>query len=73
MRHGDVYSGYKSRPAKEPYFDNFIDPETGLGRRNVTTVEGGRAVLLCTIRHLGQNNTVSTYTVRVVPVVSIED
>ncbi len=68
LRHANnaAYNAYNHRGGggggrlpQEPYFDNFIEPETGLGRRNVTTVEGGRAVLLCTVRHLGENRTVN--------------
>ena len=43
----------------KPYFDTRIDKETGFGARNITTVEGGRAIFICRIRHLGYNNTVS--------------
>jgi len=42
-----------------PFFDTLIDPDTGQGGRNVTTAEGGKALLFCTIRNLGDNNTVS--------------
>ena len=41
-----------------PFFDTLIDPDTGQGGRNVTTAEGGKALLFCTIRNLGDNNTV---------------
>ena len=44
---------------QEPFFETVHDPETGHGGRNITTAEGGKAILLCTIRHLGNNNTVS--------------
>ena len=44
----------------KPYFDTRIDKETGFGARNITTVEGGRAIFICRIRHLGYNNTVSS-------------
>ena len=43
---------------QQPFFETRQDPETGLGGRNVTTAEGGKAILLCRIRHLGENNTV---------------
>ena len=43
----------------KPYFDTRIDKESGFGARNITTVEGGRAIFICRIRHLGYNNTVS--------------
>ena len=43
----------------KPYFDLRVDKDTGYGARNITTVEGGRAVLICTIRNLGSNKTVS--------------
>ena len=43
----------------KPFFDTRIDKETGLGARNITTVEGGRAIFVCRIRHLGYNRTVS--------------
>ena len=43
----------------KPFFDTRIDKETGLGARNITTVEGGRAIFVCRIRHLGFNRTVS--------------
>ena len=43
----------------KPYFDIRIDKDTGYGGRNITTVEGGRAVLICRIRNLGPNRTVS--------------
>ena len=36
-----------------------FDPKTGIGGRNVTTAEGGTALLMCSIKHLGDNNTVS--------------
>ena len=42
-----------------PYFETRVDKETGLGARNITTVEGGRAIFLCRLRHLGHNRTVS--------------
>ena len=55
--HGDFRSeGQQS--LQQPFFETIQDPETGLGGRNVTTAEGGKAILLCTIRHLGENNTV---------------
>ena len=44
---------------QQPFFDTLIDPDTGQGGRNVTTAEGGKALLFCTIRSLGDNNTVS--------------
>ena len=34
----------------KPYFDTRIDKETGFGARNITTVEGGRAIFICRIR-----------------------
>ena len=44
----------------KPYFDvSIVDDKTGLGNRNVTTVEGGRATLACTVKNLGPNRTVS--------------
>jgi len=54
---------HKLRGSKDirpkPYFETRIDKETGLGARNITTVEGGRAIFICRIRHLGHNRTVS--------------
>jgi len=56
--HGDFRS--EGQPSlQQPFFETRQDPETGLGGRNVTTAEGGKAILLCRIRHLGENNTVS--------------
>ena len=53
---------HKLRGSKDirpkPYFETRIDKETGLGARNITTVEGGRAIFICRIRHLGHNRTV---------------
>ena len=49
----------------EPFFETVQDPETGHGGRNITTAEGGKAVLLCTIRHLGKNNTVRNVVVNI--------
>ena len=44
----------------KPFFDvSIVDDKTGLGNRNVTTVEGGRATLACTVKNLGPNRTVS--------------
>ena len=43
----------------KPYFDTQIHPEPGLGARNITTVEGGKAILVCTVKNLGPNRTVS--------------
>ena len=43
---------------QQPFFDTMVDPDTGQGGRNVTVAEGGKAVLLCTIRNLDNNNTV---------------
>ena len=55
--HGDFRS--EGQPSlQQPFFETRQDPETGLGGRNVTTAEGGKAILLCRIRHLGENNTV---------------
>ena len=43
----------------KPFFDvSIVDDKTGLGNRNVTTVEGGRATLACTVKNLGPNRTV---------------
>ena len=50
----------------KPYFDTRINKETGLGARNITTVEGGRAIFICRIRHLGFNNTVSGILLKVI-------
>ena len=44
----------------KPFFDTQIHQETGLGARNVTTVEGGKATLVCTVKNLGANRTVSS-------------
>jgi len=42
-----------------PYFHpNPFDEETGLGGRNVTAVEGGKALLTCVVGNLGENLTV---------------
>ena len=46
-------------PSRDPYFEAQPDPETGFPTRNFTTVEGGKATLICTVRNLGENNTVS--------------
>lgn len=56
---GDGQRQHGQHRLQQPYFDRLIDPETGQGSRNVTTVEGGTAILLCTVRHLGPNDTVS--------------
>ena len=46
-----------------PYFEHLpYDAQTGEGGRNLTTVEGGRAVLTCVIRNLERNSTVSEST-----------
>ena len=51
--------GYNSREMhKKPYFEIVQNPKTGQGGRNVTTAEGGKAILLCTVRHLEDNYTV---------------
>ncbi len=45
---------------RRPFFEQVpLDPETGMGGRNITAVEGGRAILTCVVRHLGANSTVS--------------
>jgi len=44
---------------KEPYFETQSDLETGIPTRNIMAVEGGKAVFVCTVRNLGENNTVS--------------
>ena len=55
----DRSSGGTGR-AGGPYFEHIpYDAQTGEGGRNLTTVEGGRAVLACVIRNLGRNSTVS--------------
>ena len=53
----------RGRPAggggNRPFFEPVpFDEESGEGGRNVTTVEGGRAVLACVVRNLGENMTV---------------
>ena len=56
------FSGLKHQKYKEhkkPFFENVFDPKTGIGGRNITTAEGGTALLMCSIKHLGDNNTVS--------------
>lgn len=51
--------GYNSKEVhKKPYFEIVQNPKTGQGGRNVTTAEGGKAILLCTVRHLEDNYTV---------------
>ena len=51
--------GYNSKAVhKKPYFEIVQNPKTGQGGRNVTTAEGGKAILLCTVRHLEDNYTV---------------
>jgi len=58
---GGHYRSSKLGGAKfKPFFDvSIVDDKTGLGNRNVTTVEGGRATLACTVKNLGPNRTVS--------------
>ena len=63
LQHGkgaEVYGAAqpKGSSLQQPFFDTMIDPDTGQGGRNVTTAEGGKSLLFCTIRHLGKNNTV---------------
>ena len=54
--------GYNSKEVhKKPYFEIVQNPKTGQGGRNVTTAEGGKAILLCTVRHLEDNYTVRKY------------
>ncbi len=51
--------GGGGHPGNKPFFETVpFDEETGEGGRNVTAVEGGRAVLVCVVRNLGQNMTV---------------
>ena len=57
--YGPVAAQTKGSTLPQPFFDTLVDPDTGQGGRNVTIAEGGKALLFCTIRHLGQNNTVS--------------
>lgn len=65
LQHGkgaEVYGAAQPKAGSslpQPFFDTMIDPDTGQGGRNVTTAEGGKSLLFCTIRHLGKNNTVS--------------
>ena len=64
LQHGkgaEVYGAAQPKAGSslpQPFFDTMIDPDTGQGGRNVTTAEGGKSLLFCTIRHLGKNNTV---------------
>ena len=46
-------------PSEDSFFRTQSDHETGFATRNVMAVEGGKATLICTVRNLGENNTVS--------------
>lgn len=53
------YRSSSRRLNNKPFFEHSpFDPQTGKGGRNLTTVEGGRVVLTCTVRNLGTNRTV---------------